>query len=60
MSDSRKPTVGPCPFCHHSGGKLECDFDGGMLFHTLPVCETFNRLTADEFVKAVIERKHVQ
>jgi len=52
---------GPCPFCHRQGGQIICDFNGvGVLIHTLPACETYNRLSADDFVQAVIDRKHYQ
>jgi hypothetical protein len=51
---------GPCPFCRDKGGTITCDFEHDMLLHSLPVCEPFERMTADEFVQAVIDRKHLQ
>jgi hypothetical protein len=60
---------GPCPFCLHSGGMVEWDFDNpgvggdsttGYVNHSLPACENYVRLSADDFVRAIIDRKHVQ
>jgi len=59
-SQPEKPISGPCPFCRHSGGSITCSFDEGVLLHTLPPCETYLRLSADEFVQAVIDKKHMQ
>jgi hypothetical protein len=55
---------GPCPFCHREGGTIHCDFDGEgdgtpSLLHSLPTCATYDKMTADEFVRAVIERQHL-
>lgn len=58
---------GACPFCHRAEGRITADFEGKsnsvdspMLLHTLPVCREFERMTGDEFVQAVIDRKHLQ
>jgi hypothetical protein len=58
---------GPCPFCHRKGGHVTADFDGTsndaaqpMLLHTLPYCREFSEMSGDEFVQAVIDRKHLQ
>jgi hypothetical protein len=51
---------GPCPFCHHRGGTIDCDFAQGMLFHSLPTCSAFQSKTADEFIEAVCNREHIQ
>jgi len=64
MSDSNR-VKGPCPFCHHRGGTIDCDFEGQvggqpMLYHSLPTCPEYDRMSADEFVAAVIERRHLQ
>jgi hypothetical protein len=56
---------GACPFCKHQGGTLEVDWYGEgsefgpSILHSLPACDTFYRLTGDEFVQAVIDRKHL-
>jgi hypothetical protein len=57
---------GPCPFCHRTGGTITVDFhtpqpDGGtgLVLHSLPTCETYDRLSADDFVRAVIDKKHL-
>jgi hypothetical protein len=54
---------GPCPFC--LVGEIDCDFTGGgsidghpALVHTEPTCDAFDRMTADEFVQAVLDGKH--
>ena len=66
---AKSDVSGPCPFCHHSGGTITVDFSApegdapkdatGALFHSLPTCETYDRLSGDEFIRAVIDRKHV-
>jgi hypothetical protein len=67
---AKSDVSGPCPFCHHSGGTITADFSApegeaapkeatGTLFHSLPTCETYDRMTGDEFIRAVIARKHV-
>ena len=54
---------GPCPFCYRTGGTIDADFDGqagngAAIYHSLPTCADYNRLSGDEFIKAVIARKH--
>jgi len=62
---------GPCPFCYREGGSIVADFDPpggdgfpkdamGSLFHSMPPCETYTRLSGDEFIRAVIARRHLQ
>jgi hypothetical protein len=67
--EAKADVTGPCPFCHTKGGQITVDWGeaaqgskparDGMLFHSLPYCGTYERLSADEFVRAVIERKHL-
>lgn len=54
---------GPCPFCRR--GSIHADFTGEsneeghpILTHTEPTCEAFDRMTADEFVQAVLDGRH--
>jgi len=60
-----EPIRAPCPFCYRRGGAIIVDFDGvdsggvPCLIHSLPPCETYLRLNADEFIAAIIERKHL-
>lgn len=65
---AKSDVSGPCPFCRHSGGTITADFSppeggpagaAGSLFHSLPTCETYDRLSADDFMRAAIARKHV-
>ena len=56
---------GPCPFCRERGGTIDCDFTGEsnkdglpLLVHSEPTCDTFDRMTADEFVQAVLDGEH--
>jgi hypothetical protein len=49
-----------CPFCAPSGGIITLDFEHGGILHSLPVCQSFDRMTADEFVQAVLDGKHLQ
>lgn len=59
-------TNGTCPFCHRAftvdWGELGEDGqlkpNTGVLLHALPVCSDFARLSADEFVAAVLAGKH--
>ena len=65
MTEPKHMPPGPCPFCHRSGGTVSVDWEAengrpAALYHSLPTCETYDRLTADEFVRAVIERRHYQ
>lgn len=53
---------GACPFC--TRGNIAVDWYGEeskepSIAHSLPACDTFYRLTGDEFVQAVIDRKHL-
>lgn len=63
IGEAKADVTGPCPFCHTKGGNITVDWGDekrdGALFHSLPYCETYSRLTADEFVRAVIERRHL-
>ena len=59
--------VGPCPFCHATGGTIDCDFTGEhnetgqpRIAHSIPECEAFVCMSGDEFVHAVINREHLQ
>jgi hypothetical protein len=61
---------GPCPFCHADPryrGTIDCDFSGKAtpagqpaLYHSVPTCPDYDRMTGDEFVRAVIDRQHLQ
>jgi hypothetical protein len=46
---------GTCPFC---GVKMRCNWKAGHIDHAVPMCKTFKKLTADEFVQAVLDGKH--
>lgn len=62
---SYEQVEGPCPFCRERGGTIHCDFTGAsnkqgvpVLVHSEPTCETFDRMTGDEFVHAVLDGEH--
>ena len=51
---------GHCPFCQRPvsvrwGSPPE---DPGDLLHGLPMCDQFQKMTADDFVRAVVAGKH--
>jgi len=46
---------GICPFCRLP---IRVDWDQGVLEHALPMCEQFKKLSADDFVRAVINGEH--
>lgn len=55
-------TTGRCPFC---GGVVSVRWgdppiDPGNLVHAEPTCTQFNTMTADEFVRTVIDRRETQ
>jgi hypothetical protein len=68
-NEGKADVSGPCPFCHTQGGNITVDWGEaaqgdkpkrpGMLFHSLPYCSTYERLSGDEFIRAVIARKHL-
>lgn len=69
MSDAEKAGIaalveGPCPFCRATGGQVIADFDGRFvgepaLLHSVPACADYTRMSGDEFVDAVIGRRHL-
>lgn len=55
--------AGPCPFC--LVGRIEVWWNDpprvpGVFVHTLPECDRFRALPADEFVAAVARGEHKQ
>lgn len=43
-----------CPFCE---ARCSASLQMGAVLHELPMCEKFERLAPDEFLKAVNERR---
>jgi hypothetical protein len=60
MSVVKSDVNGHCPFCRRDVSVRwgNPPNDPGHLFHALPTCDQFNRMTADQFVRAVIAGKH--
>jgi hypothetical protein len=62
VSDEKK-IHGVCPFCRV--GTIDVDWYGSetelgpSIMHSLPACTTFYEMTGDEFVQAIIDRKHL-
>ena len=51
---------GNCPYCGRSVSVRWGDppDDPGHLFHAEPTCDAFDRMSGDDFVRAVVDGRH--
>jgi hypothetical protein len=45
---------GSCPYCRQHGGSLRVEFDTMSVFHSTPICDAFDRMSADEFIDSIV------